>query len=72
MLPVKKLKPGDKIMIREAWAPKDCATRPGNSDQTIPAPCSRREREGNQMLHHKCGDLWDGEEERSTGGSRDA
>lgn len=23
MLPVKKLKPGDKIMIREAWAQKD-------------------------------------------------
>lgn len=55
MLPVKKLKPGDKIMIREAWAQKDenqktAATRPATVIKQYRHHVLGREREGNQML----------------------
>ena len=73
MLPVKKLKPGDKIMIREAWAQKDENQKTAPQRRaTVIKQYPHHVLVENQMLHHKCGDLWDGEEKRSTGGSRDA
>ena len=77
MLPVKELKPGDKIIIRETWAQKDenQKTAPRRRVTVIkqyPHHVLVENAKGNQMLYHECRDLWDGKAEGSTGGSRDA